>query len=142
MPSASVIYHSDTWTTAGLGADIANHLRAAGIEATVSSIDDTDPAALGDVDYLFLGAWTHGLFVVGQHPDRPWVEFARAIPRLERPRVALFTTYKVRTGSMFRQMRRALEPSGARVGLELKSRDTHLTGDGRRALDRFLGAPR
>jgi hypothetical protein len=52
--------------------------------------------------------------------------------------VCLFTTYKVWTGAMFRRMREPLAGKGARIGLELKMRDTHLSQDGRRALDGFL----
>jgi sulfite reductase alpha subunit-like flavoprotein len=140
MPTAAVIYCSATWTTAGLAEDIAGHPRERGLEAMVASFDECDAAALADVDYLFLGCWTHGLFVVGQHPEKVWVEFARGLPRLERPRVALFTTYKILTGSMFRRMRRELRDKAPRIGLELKSRGTRLTDDGRRALDRFLEA--
>lgn len=139
MPTAAVVYCSATWTTAGLAEDIAGHLRARGIEASVASFDDCDPGALADVDYLFLGCWTHGLFVVGQHPDTPWVTWARGLPSLDRPEVGLFTTYKVLTGSMFRRMRKPLADKRARIGLELKSRGTRLTEDGRQALDRFIG---
>jgi hypothetical protein len=138
MATAAVTYLSATWTTAGLAEEIAEHLRGRGIETAVASIEDVDPAALGDVDYLFLGAWTHGLFVIGQHPDAPWVAWAHGLPLLDRPAVCLFTTYKVWTGAMFRRMREPLAGKGARIGLELKMRDTHLSQDGRRALDGFL----
>ena len=140
MPTAAVIYCSATWTTAGLGDDIADRLRQRGIETQVASFDECDPATLADVDYLFLGCWTHGLFIVGQHPDAAWVGFAHDLPSLDRPRVALFTTYKVLTGSMFRRMRRELDGKSQRIELELKARGTRLTDDGRRALDRFLAA--
>ena len=42
------------------------------------------------------------------------------------------------TGTMFARMREALEGKLARVGLELKSRDGHLTVAGRLALDQFI----
>ena len=140
MTTAYIVYCSATWSTAGLAEDIAAHLRERGIEATVASFDECDEAALGEVDYLFLGCWTHGLFVIGQHPEEAWVRFAQRLPRLDRPRVALFTTYRILTGSMFGRMRRALDGKDARVELELKSRGTVLTAAGRGALDRFLGA--
>jgi flavodoxin len=140
MPTAAVVYLSATFTTAGLAEEIAVHLRGRGIDATVASIDDCDPGGLADVDYLLLGCWTHGFFVVGQHPDAPWVEFARALPRLDRPRVGLFTTYRILTGSMFARMRRELRHTAARVELEVKARGPHLTDDGRRALDRWIEA--
>lgn len=138
MTTAAIVSCSATWTTAGLGDDIAGHLRARGIETRTAMIGEIDTASLADVDYLFLGCWTHGWFVVNQHPEQSWVDWTRELPRLERPAVALFTTYKLATGSMFSRMRRELRHTGARVGLELKAKGTTLPDEGRRALDAFL----
>jgi flavodoxin len=140
MTTAAIVYCSATWTTAGLAEDIARHLSRRGIETRVASIGEIDTAGLADIDYLFLGCWTHGWFVVNQHPDQAWVDWARELPRLEKPRVALFTTYKIATGSMFRRMRRVLRDRAPRIGLELKAKGTQLTDEGRRALDAFLEA--
>jgi flavodoxin len=140
MTTAAIVYCSATWTTAGLGEDIAAHLRARGIETAIASFGEIDVAVLGRVDLLFLGCWTHGWFVVNQHPEQAWVDWTRELPPLDGPRTALFTTYKLRTGSMFARMRRALADKGPRVGLELKSRNERLTDQGRRALDAFLDA--
>ena len=52
------------------------------------------------------------------------------------------TTAVIATGSMFNRMRAALGPKVARVDPELKSRDGHLSRDGREVLDRFIGAAR
>ncbi len=140
MKTAVIVYCSATWTTAGLADDIARHLRERGIETRVASIGEIDTAELADVDYLFLGCWTHGWFVIGQHPEQAWVDWASRLPRLEKPRVALFTTYLIRTGSMFPRMRRALRDRAPRIELELKAKGTALGDEGRRALDAFLGA--
>jgi flavodoxin len=140
MTTACVVYCSATWTTAGLAEDIARHLRDRGIETTVASFGEEDRAVLAAADIVLLGAWTHGLFVVRQHPEQAWVEWARDLPALAATRVGLFTTYKLRTGSMFQRMREALGPVAPKVGLELKSRNRQLTDEGRRALDAFLGA--
>ena len=51
-------------------------------------------------------------------------------------------TAVIATGSMFNRMRAALGPKAARVDLELKSRDGHLSRDGRAVLDRFIGTAR
>jgi flavodoxin len=138
MTTAAVVYCSATWTTAGLGEDIARVLGDRGIETRVAAIGEIDTASLADVDYLFLGCWTHGWFVVNQHPDQAWVDWTRELPALGHPRVALFTTYKIRTGSMFARMRRALRDTAPRVELELKAKGRVLTAEGRRALDAFL----
>lgn len=138
MPNAAIVYCSATWTTAGLADDIAAHLGQRGIETRVASFDEIDAHGLAEVDYLFLGCWTHGWFVVNQHPEQRWVDWARELPNLERPRVALFTTYKIRTGSMFPRMRRVLRDKAPTIELELKAKGKQLTDEGRRALDAFL----
>jgi flavodoxin len=140
VTTAAVVYRSHTGTTRQLAEEIAAHLRDRGIDALVSSVGDRDLARLADVDYLLLGCWTNGWFVIHQHPDEPWLAFARDLPVLERPRVGLFTTYRLATGSMFAKMREKLVGKVPRVELELKSRDGHLSSAGRAALDRFVGA--
>ncbi len=144
MATAAIVYCSATWTTAGLGEDIERHLKARGLDTRIAAIGEIDPASLAEVDYLFLGCWTHGWFIVNQHPDQVWVDWTRELPRLERPRVALFTTYLLRTGSMFPRMRRALRDKAPTVGLELTAKGRTLSDDDRRAIDAFLaedGAP-
>jgi len=138
MTTAAIVYCSATWTTAGLGEDIARRLQAKGIETRVAAIGEIDTAGLAEVDYLFLGCWTHGWFVVNQHPEQAWVDWTRELPLLDRPRVALFTTYKIRTGSMFARMRRALADKGPSVGLELQAKGRELTAEGIVALDAFI----
>ena len=138
MTTAAIVYCSATWTTAGLAEDIARHLNERGIETRVAAIGEIDTAGLAEVDYLFLGCWTHGWFVVNQHPVQGWVDWTRELPLIERPKVALFTTYKLRTGSMFPRMRRALRDRAPRIDLELKAKGRQLTDEGRRALDAFV----
>ncbi|HEX2753957.1 MAG TPA: flavodoxin domain-containing protein [Candidatus Limnocylindrales bacterium] len=139
MSTASIVYRSRTGTTRQLAEEIASHLRTRGVEASVMSVGDCDIQSLAEVDFLLLGCWTGGLFVIAQHPDEPWLAFARDLPGLARPRVGLFTTYKLVTGSMFARMRAALEGKISRFDLELKSRNGHLTSAGRLALDQFVG---
>lgn len=139
MPTAAVVYRSATGTTRRFAEEIGAHLRSRGIDTTVQSVGDADAAALAHVDLVLLGCWTSGLFIVAQHPDEPWLAFVRDLPSLGSARVGLFTTYKLATGSMFGRMRSALAATGARIELELKSRDGRLSDAGRRALDRFAG---
>ena len=49
------------------------------------------------------------------------------MPATTRPKVALFTTYKLATGSQFRKMRAALGTRTAAPSIELKSRSGHLS---------------
>ena len=102
-----------------------------------------DMSTLAAADYLLLGCWTSGLFVVGQHPDEPWLAFVRDMPPLATapdggPRITLFTTYKLRTGSQFPRMRTALAGKTAAPQLELQSRNGRLSPADKMALERFI----
>ena len=136
--TAAVIYRSHTGRTRQYAEEIAAYLVERGVDARVSSVGDCDMSQLANVDYLLLGCWTEGLFVIFQHPDQPWLAFVRDLPRLTRPRVALFTTYQLVTGSMFAKMREALAGKTPAVSLELKSRSSRLSERDRQALDRFI----
>jgi hypothetical protein len=147
---AIVVYRSHSGVTRRYGEAIAAFLDARGVDARVVSVGDCDVAALAGADYLFLGCWTSGLFLIGQHPDEPWLAFAREMPALvataadagagagTRPKTALFTTYKLRTGSQFPRMRAALAGKTAAPGLQLQSRSGALSRADEKVLARFL----
>jgi flavodoxin len=136
--TAAVVYRSHTGRTRQFAEEIAAHLRTQGIETEVVSVGEADVARLATVDYLLLGCWTNGLFVILQHPDEPWLAFVRDLPPIARPRVGLFTTYQLLTGSMFPKMRAALAGKTPAPVLELKSRDSRLSERDRDALTRFV----
>jgi len=139
---AAVVFRSHTGTTQRYGEAIAGHLATLGVDAAVTSVGDCDVATLAGVDLLFIGCWTNGWFIVHQHPDAPWLAFARDLPDLSRPAVALFTTYTLATGSMFGAMRRELGRTRANVRLELKSRGGGLSDADRKAIEDLVAATR
>jgi flavodoxin len=143
MKKAVVVYRSHSGMTRRYGEAIAAFLGTKGVDAQVASVGECDMATLAGVDYLFLGCWTSGLFVVHQHPDEPWLAFVRDMPALPtapdaRPKVALFTTYKLRTGSQFPKMRAALAGKTAEPQLQLQSRGGALSTSDEQALERFV----
>ena len=143
MKKAVVVYRSHSGITRRYGEAIAAFLTARGLAAQVVSVGECDMTTLADADYLFLGCWTSGLFVVRQHPDEPWLAFVRDMPALPttseaRPKVALFTTYQFHTGSQFPKMRAALAGKTAGPQLELQSRSGALSSADEQALDRFI----
>jgi len=142
MMTAAIVYRSRTGTTRRFAEAIAAHLRTRGVDVVAQSVGDADPRALGAMDFVLLGCWTNGLFVLLQHPDQPWIDFVREIPELRRPHVGLFTTYTLLTGSMFGKMRAALAGKAGPISLELKSRDGTLSAAHRDALDAFVDARR
>lgn len=140
MRTAAIVYRSRTGTTRRFAEEIGGHLRSRGIQVVVASVGDADPRELATVDFVLLGCWTNGLMVLLQHPDQPWIDFVREIPDLQRPRVGLFATYKLLTGSMFGKMRAELADVAGPIRLELKSRDGSLSAANREALDSFVGS--
>lgn len=136
--TAAVVYRSHTGRTRAFAEEIAAYLRTQGVDAQVSSVGECDMTTLATVDFLLLGCWTNGLFVILQHPDEPWLAFARDLPRIANARVALFTTYQLLTGSMFAKMREALTGKTPAPVLELKSRNGRLSDGDRQALARFV----
>lgn len=137
MTKAAIVYHSRTGTTRQFAEEIGDYLATLGVETRVESVQDCEASSMVDADLLLLGCWTSGWFIVRQHPEEPWVEFARRLPRVERARSALFTTYTLATGSMFRRMRAELAGKAGPAELELKSRDGHLDDRHREALQRL-----
>lgn len=138
MKRALVIYHSQTGNTRGLGIDIHNLCKANGIESKVIATDEFTSASLENIDYLFLGCWTHGLMILLQHPEKAWVEFAAKLPELKQEKIVLFTTYKIATGSMFRKMRKHLKCNPANIALELKSRNGDLSEKNKQLINSII----
>jgi hypothetical protein len=153
VQTAVVVYRSHSGVTRRYAEEIGGWLAAQGIAASVASVGEADPATALQADYLFLGCWTSGLFVIRQHPDEPWLAFVRDMPdlraapagrpgkaRARLPKVALFTTYKLATGSQFAKMRTALADKTPAPELELKSRGGRLSDADRRSLERFVAS--
>ena len=140
MKKAIVVYRSHSGVTRHYAEEIAAFLNERAVAAEVVSVGECKMESLATADFLLLGCWTSGLFVIGQHPDEPWLAFVREMPALTepQPRVALFTTYKLRTGSQFARMRAALAGKTAAPQLELQSRSGRLSDTDRQALERFL----
>jgi len=91
-----------------------------------------------NTDYLLLGCWTKGLMVLFQKPDEIWKASAKKIAIPAHTRVALFATYKISTGSMFRNMARSLGNGNHLPYPDLKSRTGELNDRCKILLDEFI----
>ena len=131
---AHVTYLSKTGITRKYASEMDSFLRANQVESTLQNIHDANPADASNYDLILLGAWCHGLFIVLQHPDKPWVEFARQLPDLSEKKVALFTTYKLATGSMFKKMRKQLKLSDNQSVEIFKSKNGSLSEEDKNRL--------
>lgn len=138
MNKALIIHHSKTGTTKKYGREIADICHQNGIKTKVISIDEFKNRDLTNVDYLFLGCWTHGHLIFNQHPDKDWVNFANKLPVINDKKIVLFTTYKIATGSMFRKMKERLKCDSQLIKLELKSRNGKLDGSSATSLRNSL----
>ena len=104
MKKAAIIVNSKTGTTRQYAEEISKYLKSRGLDTQVTSIQAYSEDMLNNVDYVLFGCWTNGLMVILQHPEKIWVDFAAKLPSMPDVKVALFTTYKILTGSMFRNM--------------------------------------
>jgi len=120
---ALIVYRSRTGITERFGKEINELLNSQGIESKVLPVENYSDIAVTEPDIVFLGCWTAGFMLLFQHPDREWKKFAQRLPDLKNKKVALFTTYKIATGSMFKSMRKYLSGKSANIMLELKSKD-------------------
>jgi flavodoxin len=138
MKTAAIIVNSKTGITRQYAEEISEYLRSKGLDTRVASIQAYSEDTLTGVDYVLFGSWTNGLMVILQHPDREWVSFAAKLPSKPDVKVALFTTYKILTGSMFRNMYKKLKGRYPVPSLELKSRNGSLSEEDRQALETLI----
>lgn len=108
------------------------------MSVSFSSVADFKPEQLEGCDLLMLGCWTSGWFVVNQHPNEIWVEFAKKLPQNLPPRLVLFATYKFHTGSMFSRMKKHLNLTKVRRLDTLKSKTGILGDDEKALLDNYV----
>ena len=138
MKTAVIIYHSKTGTTKKYAEEIAGYLESKGISIRLSSIQTYQENLLRDCDYVFLGCWTNGLMFILQHPDREWKDFAAKLPSMPSTKLIFFTTYKILTGSMFRNMYHPVKEKFSEPSLELKSRNGLLSATDKLKLDSMI----
>ncbi len=124
---ASIIYNSKSGITEAYAKEIGKFLSEEGVDNKVTSIHDYDKMYLQSADIVLLGSWTSGLFFFAQHPDKIWKEFAQEMPEVNTQALALFTTYKLTTGSMFRKMEAKLKGKINGSKMTIKSKNGKLT---------------
>jgi flavodoxin len=140
MKKAIILYQSKTGITKRFAEEISKYITGKGVEIKTLPVADYQDGITSDADYVLLGCWTSGfLLFFLQHPDGVWKEFAKKLSNLSGKKVALFTTYKIATGSMFNNMRKNLGANGEQAMVELRSRKGNLTEENKAVLDGFLG---
>ena len=118
----AIIYDSQTGTTAKASEAMGDLVRAAGHEATVSSVRITNPATLGAADAICVGSSCKGLFVLRQHATEATMDFIDHLEGIDGKPAAVFCTYKTAVGGMLASMADRLASRGADVTGSFKSR--------------------
>ena len=136
----SIIYNSHSGTTKAYAEEIGNFLSGHGIECKISSIYNYDKEDLLSSDLVMLGCWTSGLMIFAQHPEKAWKNFVKDMPVIKKKTIALFTTYKIATGSMFRKMENILGEKSAPPKAILKSKSKQLTDQNRSSLELLISS--
>ena len=134
----SIIYNSHSGTTIAFAEEIGKFLTGRGVDQKVESIYKYDKEFLQAADVVLLGCWTSGLMIFAQHPEGFWKKFAREMPEIKRKPVALFTTYKIATGSMFRKMEACLEGKIDQSPVVIKSKRSLLTDQHKSQLEALI----
>lgn len=117
----AIVFDSETGTTKAAAEAIAALVRAAGHECTVSSVSDTDSAAIA-ADAICVESWCKGFFFVLQHATEATMDFIDGLDGLDGKPAAVFCTYKTAVGGMLPKMAARLERRGANVTGSFKSR--------------------
>ena len=138
MSKAVIIYHSKTGTTKKYADEIGKYLETKAIEVKISSVQAYNEEILENADYVLFGCWTSGLMIILQHPEDIWINFAAKLPSVPDAKLALFTTYKILTGSMFKNMHKHLQGKFANPSVALKSRNGMLSEKDKNTLKTFI----
>ena len=94
---------------------MGNVLAQSGHQCRVQSVKDANPALVKASDYICVGSWIKGLFIIRQHPSAGSIAFIEKLGNLSGKRAVVFCTYKLAVGSSLRKMAEALEKNGAQV---------------------------
>ena len=140
MKTAIIIHQSKKGTTSRFGEEIGSFLETLGVQSEIRPLSNCQIKELSQYDYLFLGCWTKGLMIVGQHPDKEWKNWVKSLKIPATCKVGLFTAYKIATGRMFSRMQKNLVQDNQKEILKLKSKDGRLSDSMTWRIDHFISS--
>ena len=138
MKKAVIFYQSKTGTTKKFAREIEKFFQKQQVQTTCLPVEDYQENSVEGFDFVLLGCWTKGLMVLLQHPDEVWNRFANKLKLSGNPKIALFATYKISTGSMFKRMKKQLNGFNQNLVPQLKSRDGNLSEKDRKVLNELV----
>jgi flavodoxin len=136
MKKALIIVENKNSTNKKFGEEIAKFLLNRGLSAELIPINSFEPKKLEGADYLLLSGWNNGILF--SRTDNDWVSFVKQLPTLKGIKTALFTTYKIFPGGMFRSMKKYLREKTDNLAFAFKSRDGSLSISDKLDLNDFI----
>lgn len=136
MKKAIIIVQNKNNTTRKFGEEIAEFLLNRGLSAELIPINSFEPKKLEGADYLLLGGWGNG-FVLSR-TDSEWISFVKRLPTLNGIKTALFATYKIFPGGIFRRMKKYLREKTDNLSFTFKSIDGSLSVSDKLELNDFI----
>ena len=136
MKKALIIVQNKDNTTKKFGEEIADFLLNRGLAAELIPINNFEPKKLEGADYLLLSGWSNGILF--SRTDNEWVNFVKRLPTLKGIKTALFATYKIFPGSMFRSMKKYLREKTDNLSFTFKSSDGTLSVSDKLDLNDFI----
>lgn len=136
MKKALIIVQNKNSATRRLGEEIAEFLLNRGLSAELVPINNFEPKKLEGADYLLLSGWRNGFLF--SRTDSEWISFVKNLPTLNGIKTALFATYKVFPGAMFRSMKKYLREKTDNLSYTFKSSDGSLSVSDKLELNDFI----
>ncbi len=136
MKKAIIIVQNKNNTTRKFGEEIAEFLLNRGLSAELIPINSFEPKKLEGADYLLLSGWKNGS--IFSRTDSEWISFVKRLPTLNGIKTALFATYKVFPGGMFRRMKKYLREKTDTLSFTFKSSDGSLSVSDKLELNDFI----
>jgi len=136
MKKALIIVQNNDNTTKKFGEEIANFLLNRGLAAELIPINSFEPKKLEGADYLLLSGVSNGILF--SRTDNEWISFVKRLPTLNGIKTALFATYKIFPGGIFRSMKRYLREKTDNLAFTFKSSDGSLSVSDKLNLNDFI----
>jgi len=136
MKKALIVVQNKNNTTRKFGEEIAEFLLNRGLAAELIPINNFDPKNLEGADYLLLSGWRNGSLF--SKSDNEWISFVKKLPTLNGIKTALFDTYKIFPGGLFRKMKKYLKEKTDNLSFTFKSSDGSLSVSDKLDLNDFI----
>lgn len=136
MKKALIIVENKNSTTKRFGEEITEFLLNRGLSAELIPINNFEPQKLKGADYLLLSGWRNGSLF--SRTDNEWISFVKRLPTLNGIKTALFDTYKIFPGAMFRKMKKYLREKTDNLSFTFKSSDGSLSVSDKLDLNDFI----